>query len=164
MSQILSGVNRDAKMYRLSALTHQYCFLKCRRNLFFHFLHLHIKKCKYIFVWKQCKGSTTKSKLYQVTRRFILQWNIVVYKETEHCFHSRAAVCMSMTHCVFFSASNVTTVYAIAEAVSRWLPTAEAWVWQVGFVVDKVASGQVFSEYFGFPYTASVRARAKIYL
>jgi hypothetical protein len=23
-------------------------------------------------------------------------------------------------------------------------------VWQVGFVVDKVASGQVFSEYFGF--------------
>jgi hypothetical protein len=39
---------------------------------------------------------------------------------------------------------------AIAEAVSRWLPTAAARV-QVGFVVDKVASGQVFSEYFGFP-------------
>jgi hypothetical protein len=42
----------------------------------------------------------------------------------------------------------------IAEAVSRWLPTAaarvRAWVWQVGFVVEKVASGQVFSEYFGF--------------
>jgi hypothetical protein len=38
---------------------------------------------------------------------------------------------------------------AIAEAVSRWLPTAAARVrdrvWQVGFVVDKVASGQVFS-------------------
>jgi hypothetical protein len=45
---------------------------------------------------------------------------------------------------------------AIAEAVSRWLPTATARVgdrvWQVGFVVDKVASGQVFSEYCGFPY------------
>jgi hypothetical protein len=44
---------------------------------------------------------------------------------------------------------------AIAEAVSRWLPTAaarvRARVWQVGFVVDRVASGQVFSEYFGFP-------------
>jgi hypothetical protein len=40
----------------------------------------------------------------------------------------------------------------IAEAVSRWLPTAAARVWQVGFVVDKVASGQVFSEYFGFPW------------
>jgi hypothetical protein len=44
---------------------------------------------------------------------------------------------------------------AIAEAVSRWLPTAaarvRARVWQVEFVVDKVASGQVFSEYFGFP-------------
>jgi hypothetical protein len=39
---------------------------------------------------------------------------------------------------------------AIAEAVSRRLPTAAAWVrarvGQVGFVVDKVASGQVFSE------------------
>jgi hypothetical protein len=45
---------------------------------------------------------------------------------------------------------------AIAEAVSRWLLTAaarvRARVWQVGFVLDEVASGQVFSEYFGFPY------------
>jgi hypothetical protein len=44
---------------------------------------------------------------------------------------------------------------AIAEAVSRWLSTAaarvRARVWQVRFVVDKVALGQVFSEYFGFP-------------
>jgi hypothetical protein len=44
---------------------------------------------------------------------------------------------------------------AITEAVSRWLPTAaarvRARVWQVGSVVDKVKSGQVFSEYFGFP-------------
>jgi hypothetical protein len=44
---------------------------------------------------------------------------------------------------------------AIAEAVSRWLPTAaarvRARVWQVGYVVDKMALGQVFSEYFGFP-------------
>jgi hypothetical protein len=43
----------------------------------------------------------------------------------------------------------------MSEAVSHWLPTAaarvRALVWQVGFVVDKVASGQVFSEYFGFP-------------
>jgi hypothetical protein len=44
---------------------------------------------------------------------------------------------------------------AIAEAVSHWLPTSAAQVctqvWQVGFVADKVASGQVFSEYFDFP-------------
>jgi hypothetical protein len=44
---------------------------------------------------------------------------------------------------------------AIAQAVSRWLPTAAAWVRarfaHVGFVVDRVALGQVFSEYFGFP-------------
>jgi hypothetical protein len=30
---------------------------------------------------------------------------------------------------------------AIAQAVSRWLPTAAARVWQVGFMVDKVALG-----------------------
>jgi hypothetical protein len=44
---------------------------------------------------------------------------------------------------------------ATAEAVSRWLTTAaarvRARVWQVGFVVKKMASGQFFSEYFGFP-------------
>jgi hypothetical protein len=42
----------------------------------------------------------------------------------------------------------------IQYLVSRWLPTAaarvRARVWQVGFVVDKVSLGQVFSEYFGF--------------
>jgi hypothetical protein len=44
---------------------------------------------------------------------------------------------------------------AIAEAVSRCLPASAARVrprvWQVGFVVDKMALGQAFSEYFGFP-------------
>jgi hypothetical protein len=44
---------------------------------------------------------------------------------------------------------------AIDQAVSRWLPTTaarvRARVWSVGFVVDKMALGQVFSEYFGFP-------------
>jgi hypothetical protein len=38
---------------------------------------------------------------------------------------------------------------AIAQEVSSWLPAATAG--HVGFVVDKVALGQVFSEYFGFP-------------
>jgi hypothetical protein len=49
--------------------------------------------------------------------------------------------------------------HAIAQAVSRWLPTAAARVrvrsGHVGFVVDKVALGQVFSEYFGFPCQSS---------
>jgi hypothetical protein len=43
---------------------------------------------------------------------------------------------------------------AIAQAISRRLPTAAArvrsQVTSVGFVVDKVALGQVFSEHFGF--------------
>jgi hypothetical protein len=48
---------------------------------------------------------------------------------------------------------------AIAQAVSRRLPTATGRVrarsGQEGFVVDKVALGQVFSEYFGFPCQSS---------
>jgi hypothetical protein len=48
---------------------------------------------------------------------------------------------------------------AVAQAVSRWLPTAAARVLvrekHVGFVVDKAALGQVFSKYFGFPCQSS---------
>jgi hypothetical protein len=48
---------------------------------------------------------------------------------------------------------------AIARAVSRCLPTSvarvRALVWQVGFVVDKVALEHVFSDYFGFPCQSS---------
>jgi hypothetical protein len=43
---------------------------------------------------------------------------------------------------------------AVAQAVSRWLPTAAARVRvraACGICVDKAALGQVFSEYFGFP-------------
>jgi hypothetical protein len=44
---------------------------------------------------------------------------------------------------------------AIAQAVSRWLPTEadrfRTGFGQVGFLVDKVELGQVFSGYFGFP-------------
>jgi hypothetical protein len=50
---------------------------------------------------------------------------------------------------------DLTLGRAIAQAVSRRLPTAVAPVrarsGNVGFMVDKVALGQVFSEYFGFP-------------
>jgi hypothetical protein len=54
----------------------------------------------------------------------------------------------------YFLVNTIIKGRAIAQAVSRWLPTAAARVpariWQVEFVVDKVALGQVFSEYFGF--------------
>jgi hypothetical protein len=51
-------------------------------------------------------------------------------------------------------------VRAIAQAVSRWLPAVAVWDSSPGllmwdFVVDKVALGQVFSEYFGFPCQSS---------
>jgi hypothetical protein len=47
---------------------------------------------------------------------------------------------------------------AVAKAVNRWLPTAarvRVRAEHVGFVVDKAALGQVFSEYFGFPCQSS---------
>jgi hypothetical protein len=44
---------------------------------------------------------------------------------------------------------------AVAQAVSRWLPTAAVRVHvrakHMEFVVDKAALVQVFFEYFGFP-------------
>jgi hypothetical protein len=50
---------------------------------------------------------------------------------------------------------TVTEGRAIAQVVSRWLPPQrpgfEPGSGHVGFGVDKVALGQVFSEYFGFP-------------
>jgi hypothetical protein len=56
---------------------------------------------------------------------------------------------------LLYSVITLWTGRAIAEAVSRWLPIAAARVraqgWQMGFVVDKVPSGQVFPKYFGFP-------------
>jgi hypothetical protein len=49
---------------------------------------------------------------------------------------------------------------AIAQAVSRWLPSRQPGIapgsGQVGFVEDKVALGQVFPEYFGFPCQSSI--------
>jgi hypothetical protein len=44
---------------------------------------------------------------------------------------------------------------AIAQAVSRWLPTAAARVrtrfWQMGFLVDKVALGEFFLQVLRLP-------------
>jgi hypothetical protein len=52
-----------------------------------------------------------------------------------------------------------TTYYRNAQAVSLWLPTVavrvRARVRNLEFVVHKVALGQVFSEYFGFPCQSS---------
>jgi hypothetical protein len=58
-----------------------------------------------------------------------------------------------------YSVSNSQKGRAVAQAVSRWLRTAVARVRvrveYVGFMVDKVVLGQVFSEYFGFPFQSS---------
>jgi hypothetical protein len=48
---------------------------------------------------------------------------------------------------------------AIAQAVSRWLPTPATRIRarsdHVGFVAHKMPIGQIFSEYFGFPCLSS---------
>jgi hypothetical protein len=50
-------------------------------------------------------------------------------------------------------------VRAIAQAVSRWLPTAAARVparvWSSAICGAQSGAGQVFSEYFGFPSQSS---------
>jgi hypothetical protein len=73
------------------------------------------------------------------TNQNVLEW-IIVFVFYPHGWYARDSVLRGR---------------AMAEAVSRWLLTAAAGFnpgsGQVGFVVDKVAPGQVFSEYFGFP-------------
>jgi hypothetical protein len=58
----------------------------------------------------------------------------------------------------FYSVISLSSHMA-RQAVSRWLPTTAAWVrarsGHVGFVVDKVALGQDFSENFSFPSQSS---------
>jgi hypothetical protein len=53
------------------------------------------------------------------------------------------------------TSSNITNGRAIAEAVSRWLPTAAARVqsrvWLSGICGGQSGPGQVFAEYFCFP-------------
>jgi hypothetical protein len=57
------------------------------------------------------------------------------------------------------SEANRPAVRAIAQAVYRWLSTAAARLRvraeHVESVVDKVALGQAFSEYFSFPCQSS---------
>jgi hypothetical protein len=58
----------------------------------------------------------------------------------------------TIKHAIFFIILRISNYYvgrAIAQAVSRWLPTVAA------RVVDKMALGQVFSEYLGFPCQSS---------
>jgi hypothetical protein len=55
--------------------------------------------------------------------------------------------------------ANSKVTLTLTQAVSRWLSTAAArvrnWVQSCGICGDKVALGQVFSEYYGFPCQSS---------
>jgi hypothetical protein len=88
--------------------------------------------------------------------RVFVQFSQALFLFHATCIATYVFIFCSLVVVVVFSivvnsSGNSRSGCAIAEAVSRWLPTAAARVWQVGFVVDEVASWQVFSEYFGFP-------------
>jgi hypothetical protein len=65
------------------------------------------------------------------------------------------ACCDSVAPCVNCMRYLASQGRAIAQAVSRWLLRFDPRSGHVGFVVDKVAVGQVFSEYFGFSCQSS---------
>jgi hypothetical protein len=91
--------------------------------------------------------------------RFLPQISIVFIHNHRIIYHSTLhnqlyLVSLVCTTCPVLDTANLTTCMGrtIAQAVSRRLPTAAAHVRsQVGFLIDKIALGQVFSEYFGFP-------------
>jgi hypothetical protein len=80
----------------------------------------------------------------------------------EHRFLCRPT-CSPLIYRLSYSGSSGR---AIAQGVSRWFPTVAARVrtrvWQVEFVVDEVALGQMFSEYFGFPCQSSFHQKFSI--
>jgi hypothetical protein len=95
-------------------------------------------------------NTTTGNCIY--TKRQILISNST-YKHSESDYQNNEYSLHTITG---RSKTNTTQISrAIAQEVSRWLPTAAAGFapgpGQVGFVVDKLTLGQVFSEYFGFP-------------
>jgi hypothetical protein len=70
-------------------------------------------------------------------------------------------------HMTSTQASRSFAGYAIAQAASRWLPTAAAWFdptsGNVRSVVDTVALGQLFCEYCGFSCQFSFHKLHNIY-
>jgi hypothetical protein len=74
------------------------------------------------------------------------------------CLSALKPVCLSLSLSLspFIRTSKINLGRAVAQAVSRWLPTEAARVRvraeHVGYAVDNAILGQVFSpEYFGFP-------------
>jgi hypothetical protein len=67
----------------------------------------------------------------------------------QHFMHTYLKITeVSITHFIIQFADMGTLLKEEDVNLATWV---RAWVWQVGFMVDRVALGQVFSEYFGFP-------------
>jgi hypothetical protein len=119
-------------------------------------------------VWVETYSATYVNK--QLLR---WRWNLdmlIVYTQQDANFKNRKMRCWVSPTLTWFNLSRLSLVgpwrmyyikgRAIAQAVSRWLLTSATRSSSPGlvmwdFVVDKVALGQVFSEYFGFPCQSS---------
>jgi hypothetical protein len=89
------------------------------------------------------------------TRQYlIIQCNFVLGREKQTCFVTISAGFALTSSSQEYSASE-DVGRAVAQAVTRWLLTSATRVrarsGHVGFVVDKVSLGQLFSEHFDLP-------------
>jgi hypothetical protein len=94
---------------------------------------------------------------FTIQKPVTVSWNVCVTDcETRiYIYHSETVIIVEISFTTSEKARQMRQLgRAIAQAVSRWLPTAAARVCaqssHVVFVVDKVELRQVFSEYFGF--------------
>jgi hypothetical protein len=98
------------------------------------------------------QGKTKKLQTFMPQTRFELAIPVLVLLRAARCLRSRREQRWRITLHRF--SVKVCHRPCRSSAVRRWLPTAADRVrdgQHVGFVVDKAALGQVFSEYIGFP-------------
>jgi hypothetical protein len=115
----------------------------------------------------KCQNIKKKKKSNFVSERKIIQKEIrALHGKRRKVANNGEKTMKNKTEQENYSSSSECCIFyvgfkgrVVAHAVSRWLPTAAAWVrarsGHVAFVVDKVALGQVFSEYFDFPCQSS---------
>jgi hypothetical protein len=92
-----------------------------------------------------------------VTKPYVRDIIVMLLKneETDIIKHKRKDLCNSiiLTVCATLVIGHAIGQVNVTGFPSRW-PGVEPRSGHVGFVVDKAALGQVFSEYFGFPCQA----------
>jgi hypothetical protein len=108
--------------------------------------------------WAELIQSTIVNPFFKILLTIILPIRLQNYL-FRNDFPAKIVYAYPISYSGYTSRLSPSKGRAIAQVVSDWLPTATARFkpgsGQVGFVVDKLALGQVFSEYFGFPCQSS---------